>query len=299
MYEKNKKEAMIFGFMLGDGWISCSKTRSNNIFQCGFSGDEDSLLVLKRDLIELYGNIGSANIYTRNTQSIKYGINGISTSMVVNLKVCKRYIDLGMPIGKRVEQDFLIPDWIINGSKEIKSSFLSGLYCAEGFTPSMQKNDKTPKVLGLNMSKREYLKDNFSEFICQIELILNDLSIEYSLSKVKTFTCDHNIKTTLSFNNNNKNILILGNILNLKYCTHKHEKLQLLKKYTEEKNLVLLNLEDAYIEAMNKEKTSQSIANKYNITRSQVEKWRARKTGIRIPKSFPTLTEFKQLYSPL
>ena len=62
---------------------------------------------------------------------------------------------------------------------------------------------------------------------------------------------------------------------------------------------MLERLNKAYEEAMDRSNTAQSIADKYNITRSQVEKWRARKTGVRIPNSFPTITNFKQTYSPL
>lgn len=298
MYEINS-EAMIFGFMLGDGWISYSKNDRQEVLQCGFSGDEESLINVKEDLIRLYGDIGTARINTRVTQSLKYGIIGTTTSMVVNMKICKRYIELGMPIGKRIEQEFLIPDWIMNGSNETKASFLSGLYSAEGFTPAMQKNDKTPKVLGLNMSKRLVLKDNFDIFIGQLEQILNDLSIQYSKTEIETFTCDKNIKTTLTFTNSNENILTIAKTLDLRYCIHKKEKLEILEKYTEEKNKVLKILNNAYEEAMDRSNTAQSIADKYKITRSQVEKWRARRTGVRIPNSFPTLTEFKQSYSPL
>lgn len=300
MSENNTiKEAMIFGFMLGDGWISYSKNDRQEVLQCGFSGDEESLTNLKEDLINLYGNIGTANICTRQTMSEKYNISGTTTSMVVNMTVCNRYIELGMPIGKRVEQHFLIPDWIMNGSQEVKSGFISGLYSAEGFTPAMQKNDKTPKVLGFNMSKRARLKEEFREFTNQLEQILKDLSIEYSLTEKNTFTCDHNIKSTFTFSNSNANILTLAKVLDLRYCTHKQEKLQELERYTEAKNEVLSKLNEAYEEAMDRSNTAQSIADKYNITRSQVEKWRARQTGVRIPNSFPTITEFKQICSPL
>ena len=60
-------ESMIFGMLLGDGWIS---ERLN----CGFSGDLDSLQVIKDDLINLYGGIGKANISSKETLSEKYNI---------------------------------------------------------------------------------------------------------------------------------------------------------------------------------------------------------------------------------
>lgn len=299
MDERLYKEAMLYGFMLGDGWISYAKNDRQEVYQCGFSGDQESLENAKEDLILLYGNIGTANINTRETTSPKYDISGTTTSMVVNMTVCNRFKELGMPVGKKVEQPFLVPDWIMNSPQEIRLAFLSGLYAAEGFTPAMQKNDKTPKVLGLNMSKRIVLKDNFYKFINQIVEILDASNIEYSVSKVEIFTCDHNIKVTITFANSNENILKIADSLDLRYCTHKKQKLDNLCKYTEAKNEVLDNLRHAYEEAMDKSNTARSIAEKYCITRSQVEKWRARRTGVRIPNSFPTITEFMKSYSPL
>lgn len=294
---KRELESMIFGFLLGDGWIS--KVKDKNHYQCGFSGDVKSLENLKSDLILLYNNIGKAKINTRNTKSNKYNIEGITNSMVVNMSICHRYINLGMPIGKRVESEFLLPEWITKGTKAIKSNFLSGLYAAEGHTPSMQKNDKTPKVLGLTITKRTALKNNFDSFLMQISEILKDLEIEYSLSTVETITCDENIKAVFSFDNSTKNIIRISNLLDLRYCVDKGHKLSVLNDYLEEKQKTISILEEAYIESLDKSNTAKSIAIKYGITQSQIESWRLRKTGVRIPNSFPTITEFTKTYCPL
>ena len=45
----NELKAELFGFMLGDGWIT---TKHN----CGFSGDSESLQIAKNDLINIFGN---------------------------------------------------------------------------------------------------------------------------------------------------------------------------------------------------------------------------------------------------
>ena len=164
-------KAELFGFMLGDGWIT---TKHN----CGFSGDPESLQIAKNDLIDLYGDIGKATIVTKNTVSEKYGIEGTTSSFVCNVKIAKEFESLGMPIGKRVEQDFDIPNWISNGSNEIKAAFLSGLYAAEGYTPCFQKNNKTLKTLGFNISKRQSVEHTLH---MQLGKILNDLGIKYTL----------------------------------------------------------------------------------------------------------------------
>ena len=286
-------KAMLFGFMLGDGWVSQLRKGNYKFLNAGFSGDTESLDLAKDDLRIIYGNIGKATTYIKNTSSPKYGIAGTTVSFVVNQMIGKSFVKLGMPIGKRTENEFLLPDWIINGDFDTKRAFLSGLYAAEGFTPLMQKNDKTLKPLGFTITKRLALKENFDQFLQQLSLILNDLKIGYALQITETYTCDRNLTARFDFNNNNENILHVVSILDIRYCQRKQLDFKLVKQYYELKSSVLKRLEEAYKIALLRISTAKQIAVEYNITQRQVEKWRERKTGIRIPNSFPTFTQFK------
>lgn len=292
---KNKEiKSMLYGFMYGDGWLSLLK---NNSYSIGFSGDRESLKVVKKDLINIYKEIGKAKINTRKTISEKYGIKGITSSFVANKKVAEDFISLGMPIGNKVEKETKLPKWIKNGSKKVKASFISGLYSAEGYTQAMQKNDKTPKTLGINITKRYSLKINFETFIKDISKILNDLSIEHSYRFINTVTVEKNIKAIITFNNSHKNIIKISEILNLKYCINKKEELEKMSLYLKEKEKTLNKLKIAYDEALKYNCSAREISEKFKITKTQIEKWRMRKTGIRIPNSFITYTEFKKTLS--
>ncbi|MBU0615307.1 MAG: hypothetical protein KJ601_04400 [Nanoarchaeota archaeon] len=46
------------------------------------------------------------------------------------------FYELGIPKGDKVHQEFLIPDWIFYGAREVKLSFLSIIYGNEGSKPS-------------------------------------------------------------------------------------------------------------------------------------------------------------------
>lgn len=285
--------AMLYGMMLGDGWLS----NSNGRLIGGFSGDVHSLEEVKNDLHAIGLNIGKATIVSKKTYSPKYGIKGVSSYFVITHSACEVFLNAGITTGKKVEVEFLLPNWIMSGSKEVKAAFLSGLYSAEGYTPAMQKNDKTAKTLGFNITKRYALKDNFHEFLNQITSLLNDLDIQHSIVLKETFTCDKNLKAIVTFDNNIDNIIQVTSILDLKYCVDKKIAFDSIRRYHEAKRDLLCKLTQAQKESLNRDITAQAIADKYGVLRSQVENWRRperKDMRIRIPNDFPTYTQFMQ-----
>ena len=202
----NIKFAELFGFMLGDGWLSLHDNGKGSLcYNCGFSGDEKSLQNVINDLKTLFGeDIGTARIRTYRTSSDKYNIKGYTTEVSLNTKIAKTFLQYGMPIGKRVEQDYSIPDWILNGTLEIKIAFISGIYAAEGYTPKMQSNNKSPRILGFNMSKRKSI--GCSNLVKQFSKILDDIGIEYSVKIEEVYTQDLNEKFRFEFRNSTENI---------------------------------------------------------------------------------------------
>jgi tRNA-splicing ligase RtcB len=285
-------EAMIFGMLLGDGWIS---ERLN----CGFSGDLDSLQVLKDDLINLYGDIGKANISSKETVSEKYNISGTTNSFVVNKKVTTKMLELGAPTGKRVEKSYNIPDWIMNSSLEIKKGFLSGYYAAEGYAPSMQKNGRTPKPLGFTVTKRKNNIEGYNKIKNDFIKLLLDLQIPFNIKEKETYTCDHNIRLDFIFLNNSEDYLKQLKILDMRYCNYKEVEMRELIKYFDHKDNVIKKLVEAYYRVIYENESATLIANEYNINRSQIYSWKKRKTGICVPKSFIKYEDFKKVHYKL
>lgn len=237
----NIKFAELFGFMLGDGWLSLHDNSKGSLcYNCGFSGDEKSLQNVINDLKTLFGeNIGTARIRTYSTSSDKYSIKGSTTEVSLNTKIAKTFLQFGMPIGKRVEQDYSIPDWIVNGTLEIKIAFISGVYAAEGYTPKMQSNNKNPRVLGFNMSKRKTI--GCSNLVKQFSKILDNIGIEYNIKIEEIFTKDLNEKFRFEFCNSTENVFYISSILKLNYCIEKQQKMLLLNEYMKYKLSILNN----------------------------------------------------------
>jgi hypothetical protein len=288
-------EAKLFGMALGDGWLSQSYTKDTMYYQFGFSGDESSLVNVKNNLISLYGDIGKALIRTEETHSPKYDIKGWTSQFYCNQKVAGRFEKLGMPIGKRVETEWLIPEWIMQGSQGVKTGFLSGFYSAEGYTPKMQKNDITIKALGFKFHKRARLEENYWQIVHQFKDILDSLSIEYNFFKKEAYTCDYNLVAEFIISNNHSNAVHFLTLLDLDYCVHKDEERKLMLSYYKEKDKVLSHLSKAIEDSKNPLKTPKEIAAIYGIRPEKVYKWRARKTiEAKLPNDFIKYTDFKR-----
>jgi len=74
---------------------------------------------------------------------------------------------LGVPSGNKVFKPFLIPDWIYNGSEEIKRTFLSIIYGNEGSKPQ----DNRWRIQFV-LSKNEKYVVNLLEFLNQARAML-------------------------------------------------------------------------------------------------------------------------------
>ena len=275
----------IFGYLLGDGWIS------NRNLNCGFSGDRESLEKIKNDLIYLFGDIGAANIKVYKTESKKYGISGETNRFICNKKVAKQFVMWGAPIGKRVEQNYCLPDWIINGDFDVKRSFMSGLYAAEGYKPRFAKNNKSLATMGFNMSKRADLDKDL--FISQYSKILTDLGIKFSVNVREVFTCKKNNKIEFVFSNSTENTELVTRILNPRYSKEKYDMFNKINLYYGKKIEILNYLKIAKEYSLEHlSESSGDVAKKFNVTSKQIYSWRKNNTDVRLPQSFPTFDEF-------
>lgn len=289
-------ETMLYAFCLGDGWLSYSKQSRHDsyYYQIGFSGDELSLKdFVKPDLIKLYGNIGKATIRTEQMVSEQYGIDGTTSQFIANTSVAKRFIELGLQSGKKVETEYKLPEWVMNGSSQIKADFLSGFYAAEGFTPSFQKNNKTLKPLGFRFYKRKYQQKNKDLLVSQWSKLLNDLGIQFTYEETERRTCDDNYVCTFVFSNEHSQIIHQLSILNLKYCISKKEIAEQVLLYYKKKDEVINAMLEANKFALeNPNISGTDIGKMFGIDRNQVYRWRSRNSSVRLPSSFMTFEHF-------
>ena len=283
-----EKEAMIFGFILGDGHLTKDGAVS-------FTGDKEGLENLKSDLISLYGEVGNAKIFEFYAESPKYGIKGSAHRYSSTRKIGRRYIELGCPFGSKVDQVFTLPDWIVEGTFEIKRNFLSGLYSAEGYTPNMQTNGKTLRTMGFNMHRRKSLEHTLQEYMNQYSRIINDVGIDYTYNQEVRMTCEENIRFEFQFDNNEKNIFRLFDLLDLRYCPKKQKKIDEYKPYYETKKKIVdkLAIINEY-SLINRNESATVIAEKFGINRDLIYQWRKRNSAVRLPSTFPTFKVFEE-----
>lgn len=210
---------MLYGITLGDGWI-------DKRYNCGIAGDAEGLTAILHDLRDMYDTYDNSKIVTRETCSKKYGIKGTTSYITIHKDLVNQLLELGMPVGKRVEQKWILPDWIMNGSYETKRDFMSGFYAAEGTKPILNQNTNGRhtffKPLNFCQTKRIELQDNLKYVMEeQFGAILYELGIEYNIKYQYTHTCADNIRIRFDFKNNIQNTMHTVKTLDMRYCPRK------------------------------------------------------------------------------
>ena len=281
------KKAKLFGYILGDGWIDVRKN-------LGISGDKKSLENIAADIDELFGKGSAYKRTTRETSSIKYGIYGTTSQFPCRRCVSEEFQRLGMPVGKRVNIEYLLPTWIKNGTRKNKIDFFSGYYAAEGMIPSLQSNDITVRPLTFCFSKNYELINNSRELANEFKKILEDLEIGCSIEEKITFTNQKIVKQTIVLQNDEKIFKNFLSMLTLDYCIKKEKKKELLLSYLREKENIrqqkTSQIEKVKIDLKNGVPRKE-IEKRYGLTKSQVLGIRQGKSNAK-KFSFPTFTEF-------
>ena len=294
------KQAMLFGYIMGDGWLSI-----NSNHKCiGASGDVVDLETIKNDLIELYGDIGKATIFTNETESPKYNIKGTTNKCNFNVKIAEIFKNLGMPVGKRTEQEAHIPSWILYGSMDTKISFLSGYYSADGTHPNVQRNNKTQRCLELIFYKRKTLEKNGDELLNEFGKIINDLGLTYTYTKIDVMTKELSIKYNILIDNNLENSIRALSLFDFRYCIRKEkDSINLLyyllykQSFIDRYNKVKKHCE--YNEIHNIKESNKSIAQKYGVTERKVIKIKTGANKCSNAKSIMKYDDFLTMLSAL
>lgn len=95
----------------------------------------------------------------------------------------------GVPKGNKIVQSFSIPGWILNGSREIKKSFIGALFDDEG-TVKVSSHE-----ILIKFSKNENYIDSLQKFMEQIRQLLEDLGIGVTSIKEENIVIGKNGRT--------------------------------------------------------------------------------------------------------
>ena len=164
--------ASIVAHLMGDGNLSKDK----------FVGD-----------FRFYGTLAILNKIRDDIQK-EFGINsykyyhhpkGEAYILKYNNCVFSRILELcGTPRGDKILNSFKVPDWIMNGDKEIKKAFLSSIFTDEMCRMCKRKNGSWGG-LEFVMSKSKDKMSSLIHFLNQLKKLLNNFKITSSDVRVK------------------------------------------------------------------------------------------------------------------
>ncbi|EHP88508.1 RtcB family protein [Methanotorris formicicus] len=181
--------ARLLGFAYGDGSIVKGNGDRERLY-VAFYGKKEVLTKIKEDLEKL--GIKASKIYSRKREvEIRNAYGDEYTSLCEDnpIKITSKAFalfmhKLGMPIGKKTEQIYKIPEWIKKAPKWVKRNFLAGLFGAD--RSRVVFKNYTPLPINLTMSKSVELKENILEFLNEIKLLLKEFEIESMIYEIKS-----------------------------------------------------------------------------------------------------------------
>src|SRR3989344_1545190 len=193
----------------------------------------DTKITKKREKGETVIIMGKTRKSTKPTYDLKFN----------NHALCLLLYKLGVPKGKKVEQKYLVPEWIINGSNEIKIGFLQGLFDSElsNFKVHNHLNHKDNiNELRLELCKNEKYKDCLISYLNQIVILLFNLGIKSRIDYPSNYREGY-ISFKVVISNQLDNLYKLIQLPGFYYTTYK------LRKSSEVNNLILEKMENKSI----------------------------------------------------
>ncbi len=177
---KSSDLAKLVGLITGDGHLQLKGWRGLVSFYSEDIGDIKSINELFKKLFDKGGRVYQDFSKGIAKKSImRYKIFLISKEITKNLN------QIGIPKGNKTNTLFLVPDWIVNGSKPIKKAYLSAIYDCEGCIYETKSESSSRWRIALEMYKRDDLAGNGVKFFEQIKGMLKDFGVETSNVRFK------------------------------------------------------------------------------------------------------------------
>ncbi|MFH0949388.1 MAG: hypothetical protein V1802_02780 [Candidatus Aenigmatarchaeota archaeon] len=279
--------ARIIGWGMGDGGID---KRPHYFFFC--SGKKD--LEKAKLYIEKYTKLKSymkrnktVGNFTKYDGKIK-NFSGDNWILRISDTSFARFLcALGLPKGSKVTQEFLIPEWIFNGNKQVKKEFISALFeCElERFRLQYQEKKTYTKVIInapiFGMCKIEKYTQNLNEFLNQIRYMTAEFDIKTSSLSMpikSNLRKDGNITYFVRFNvrSSSENILKFSETIDLKFNRDKRETLKVVVKEAKKKIERELDIVEKYNKSQilfEKGYNFSEIARELGITHPTAKQW--------------------------
>ncbi len=183
-YEKSEFEneretgiiAKFFGYLLGDGCI----TRCLGKYRILAYGKQEDIERIRVDLTELGIKSSITAIERQHAIQTQYGekhFTGHTTELRIYSKdFAEKLIALGYPLGRKTDQAFRVPQWLMRAPKWLQRLFLAGFFGAELSSPSTHsKTGFYAPILGQNKSAA--LEDDGRAFLIDLMQMLQGFGV--------------------------------------------------------------------------------------------------------------------------
>ena len=178
MYENllnNPELARLVADVTGDGHLQIQDWRYLTSF---VSNEIEEIEAFEKRSKELFNVIPKRYMDSRKTCK---GSGTRYQSFIISKPVALFLRDNGVPVGNKTNNPFMIPDWIFNGSLEMQSAYLRGLFDNEG---SIFCRNPARWQIGFTMAKNETILDAGIFYMNQIRKLLADFDIHCSPVRV-------------------------------------------------------------------------------------------------------------------
>lgn len=279
--ETNKVSILagIIGYLLADG---CLTTSNNTKIRAQFChSNEESAKELQNDME--YLGFGRKTI-NKSVKTSLFGRETDNEKEITQTVFTHSYYGrfpvlleaLGVPTGKRTTQDSFIPDFILDGHKEIQRSFLSGIFGGDGskIRYNIHRDNGASQVTlnTFSMSKDKEHVESLKIFMEHISNMLKkfDININY----IHEFNDKWGkIGVHLGFEQKTENIIKFYEEIGYKYDILKNQESGILVEYLKYKTL----MQNKFVDSINNIRkdidnklTYKQLMEKYNKKYSEI-----------------------------
>jgi tRNA-splicing ligase RtcB len=226
--------------------------------------------------------------FTRTEHSVKVGAHGFKQLL----------LRLGVPDGKKVESDFVLPDWFDRLTDWQQALYLSGFFGAEMNVPSALSNTNLycPEI---SQNRRDDVADSGEEFMAGIAGVLDEMGIE--TNEIERFDAEAEAteRLRLGVKNDSENLITFFDKVGFAYNREKERKAALAVQYLRRKERVRDERARiaSEVEARADGGTPVSgLKGEYEINDRFIERsaWSGRSDRPRPPADFPSFEEYRE-----
>jgi len=236
----------IMGYVFGDGTIYFQHKTGKGVTQ--FYGKPEDLEDIRRDILKL--GFTPSRVYTRvrnckiDTSYDHYEfVHNEHMIKVVGTVFAGLLVSLGVPQGKKVSQEYEVPQWIFNAPLWQKRLFLASFFGAEMSSPKPIPNQFNFHSPCVSMNKLKELSDNARRFLGQIGLLLSGFGV--TLQKIgereehinKNRDISHRLRLVVS--NDAENLIRFYETVNFEYNKNKRDESNAVVQYLRVKGKVV------------------------------------------------------------